>query len=192
MGQQPIYPVQENVPGISKGDPVQTIKTKNHGNINFIKTWVDGNIHIGLTDHGDYRHIGGPIVEKRSDLNVISDINHLQTAEDWFDNTYNKPPIVNTPKVAAEQAHEAAMQAASELSESALSAVSAGAKLTHPDRQEFAHKLKEVLPKSKLTDVKVCPICKKETNGALGLKSHMRTHASDVDENKRDTVEIIE
>ena len=163
---------------------MQTITTKYHGKINFIKTWVDGNIHVGLTDTGDYRHIGGPVVANKSDLNVITDINHLNAAHDWLEDTYNKKPAIEPAPILPKGFGVEPVGIPGDKG---------------PDKDPFTEKLRKVLPKGKLTDVKVCPICKKETMGAMGLKSHMRTHAGDinvdaniVDENERDVVEIVE
>lgn len=138
---------------------MQKIITKNHGSINFIKTWVDGNIHIGITESGDYRHIGGPPVTALGDLGIISDAKHREAAEKWFDETYNKKPVP------VEVAHEETVPM-----------------LVPNEKQAYAKKLKAVLPKTKAVDKKVCPICGKIAANSAALQGHMRSHAKDIPE----------
>lgn len=142
---------------------MQEIITKNHGKIQFLKTWVSGNIHIGITKDGDYRHIGGPFVDKVEDLSVIGYGPDYEYAKDWFDETYNKKPVAPDPAQKA-QTVEPEAPVTNKVFDSS-----------------YLEKLKANTPsQKKAVDKKVCPICSKEVGSSVALIGHMRTHKKDV------------
>ena len=143
---------------------MQDINTKNHGKITFIRTWVDGNIHIGKTADGSYRHIGGPQVVNINDLNVIPNGPDRAEAEEWFEETFVRKPA-REKQAAIEKARVVVKQA------------------DEPVDETFHAKIVkkvEAAKTQKASDKKVCPICKKEVSSAAALYGHMRTHKNEV------------
>ena len=66
---------------------MQVIKTTNYGELTFIRTWSDGQVHIGKLKDGGFCHIGGPSIASKSELeNAIPKGEQLNEALDWWEN----------------------------------------------------------------------------------------------------------
>jgi hypothetical protein len=65
---------------------MQTFNTKAKGKITFVRTWINGGVHVGLLDGGGYMHVGGLPVKSKKDLTTaISDDAERKAAHAWFD-----------------------------------------------------------------------------------------------------------
>jgi len=65
----------------------QLIKRSAFGDLNFIRTWVNGNMHIGNLVEGGYAHLGGMPVTMKSELeDTIPKGKFLDEALLWFAN----------------------------------------------------------------------------------------------------------
>lgn len=140
---------------------MQKIITKNFGTIVFEKTWIDGNIHIGRTIKGDYRHIGGPMVTRRTDLDVIPFGSDHDAAGKWFADTYEKPKVAPAPPPEPEPVEAPVPPKPIEVKilEDALGAAK---KATMPAKGSMT-----------------CSVCGKVVASAAALYGHMKTHRSD-------------
>lgn len=73
----------------------QILKTKTKGNFEFVRTWVNGNQHVGLLKKGGYMHVGGiPIKLKKEITDCIPTGPDRDRALEWLDGKINpvEPP----------------------------------------------------------------------------------------------------
>lgn len=76
----------------------QELFVKDKGSFKFVKTFVEGGLHIGRTPDGSYLHLGGQPVKTQQELRaVIPDGPDLVHALDWFNNR-GKPKPEEKPK----------------------------------------------------------------------------------------------
>lgn len=64
---------------------MQTLKTKHHGDITFLRTWVQSSLHIGRLAGGGYLHTSGlPIATEQEIREAIPKGPDLDDALQWF------------------------------------------------------------------------------------------------------------
>lgn len=79
---------------------MQVIKTSNYGELTFVRTWTNSQIHIGKLKDGGYCHVGGPPVESKDELSAaIPKGDDLTEAFAWFDNKDKEPVEKDKPKI---------------------------------------------------------------------------------------------
>lgn len=151
---------------------MQVIKTKSHGLITFLKTWADGNIHIGLTSTGEYRHIGGPVVVSRSDLDIIGDMDIRDSAYTWFD--------TRGTELEAEKIMAAASVPKNDYME--------------PDTTdtEAAAMLEKIKQKKSAKRDYPCKTCGRMFGSPIALYNHAKTHAAEMAEDAAVNTESID
>lgn len=77
---------------------MQVLKTKNYGNLTFVRTWSIEGRHVGLLKSGGYCHIGGPPIGDVSELTTtIPPGPALDKALDWWEHK-DDVVIVDKPR----------------------------------------------------------------------------------------------
>lgn len=137
---------------------MQKIITKNHGTIEFVKTWVDGNIHLGLCSDGSYHYIGGPIVKNKNDFSAIHSDEERKAAEEWYEETYVRGP---------ERAQQETAKAEP-------------VKTTIEGVMDAIDEAKAKLANSRY----VCQVCGKQFSNGAALYGHMKTHKNETEDTK--------